>query len=204
MAEAESQVRALSQGNPSSGTEMSQAAAPVIADEALAAVAVENRSAYVELYRRHVTSVYSYFAWKFGRATADDLTSETFVRTLNTLRRFDARRNWKAWLFGIARNVASEHLRRRMQERRVGGEASEHVDESPTPEDATLDAERVTLARTLFASLNAGEQELVALRFWAGLSYREVGAVVGVSEGATRVRVHRVLQKLRRRMEASP
>lgn len=172
-----------------------------LSDEALAESAIEDRSAYIELYHRYVNGVHSYFAWKFGRVVAEDLVSETFTRALNSLHRFDAGRSWKAWLFGIARHVSREHARRRAREPVTTSDPIEVISESPGPETAAIDSERVAFTRALVAGLSAGDREALELRFWAGLSYREVAAVMGTSEGAARVRVHRSLQKLKSQLE---
>lgn len=169
-------------------------------DELLAESAIDHRIAYVELYHRYANSVGSYFAWRFGHSSAEDLASETFLRSLNNLQRFDVRRSWKAWLFGIARHVASEYSRQRAHEAMTGDGERPLVDHSARLEDMVISAERVVFARSLVATLPSADQQLLALRFWNGMSYREIAAVVGASEGATRVRVHRALRRLRQRM----
>lgn len=78
------------------------AGSQVPSDEALAPAAVQDREARIELYGRHVSGIYSCFSWRFGRDRAEDLVSETFLRALSSLSKFDARRSWRAWLFSIA------------------------------------------------------------------------------------------------------
>lgn len=172
-----------------------------VSDEALAQSAIADRAAYVELYRRYVGRVYSYFSWKFGRVVAEDLVSDTFERALVTLHRFDARRSWRAWLFGIARYISREHARRGQREPVTTSEPVDPITESPGPEQTALEGERLAFARKLVASLPRGDREVIELRFWADLSYREVGTVMRISEGAARVRVHRALRKLKGLLE---
>lgn len=126
-----------------------QARSGPVSDEVLAQSAIADRAAFIELYRRYVDSVYSYFSWKLGRAVAEDLVSDTFERALMTLNRFDARRRWRPWLFGIARHVSREHARRHQREPVTTGEPVDPVAESPGPEQAALEDERVAFARKL-------------------------------------------------------
>jgi RNA polymerase sigma-70 factor, ECF subfamily len=149
------------------------------------------------LYRESRDDVYAYAAGLLrDRAAAEDVTATAFERAYRKRSRFDSGRgSARAWLFGIARNAALDELRRR-------GRQAELIAE---PEDlAALDgvhpAERselrVALASAL-AGLGARERELVALKFFAGLSNAEISRVLETSESNVGTRLHRVVSKLR-------
>jgi RNA polymerase sigma-70 factor (ECF subfamily) len=166
-------------------------------DESLGLMAAEDRQAFLALYRRHVGRMFSYFAWRFGRSDAADLTSEVFLRALNSARRFEKGRSWAAWLYGIARNVASEHIRHGRRERA----GIELADVTVSPDEELLQGQQEERVREAVSDLPELQREVVELRFWAGLSYREIAEVTGRSEAALRVQAHRALRQLKAKLE---
>jgi len=154
-------------------------------------------AAFEELYRSARDDVFAYVAGLLrDRAAAEDVTATAFERAYRRASSFNpARGSRRAWLFGIARNAALDELRRR---RRVTDLLSEPVaDDMPADEAAEVAMRRAAL-RTAMAKLNARERELVALKFFAGLSTAEIASVLAVGERAAARRVHRTIEKLRR------
>jgi RNA polymerase sigma factor (sigma-70 family) len=170
-------------------------------EQALAAPAVEAPSdgdlAFEALYRSSRDDVYAYVAGLLrDRTAAEEVTATAFERAYRKRARFDPTRgNGRAWLFGIARNAALDELRRRKRHAEL---AADPIDlEAPgAHEDADRREARLLLASAL-AELSPRERELVALKFFAGLSNAEIGAVVGISESNAGTRLHRVIEKLR-------
>jgi RNA polymerase sigma-70 factor, ECF subfamily len=152
-------------------------------------------SSFDALYREAAGDVHAY-AWTLlrDRAAAEDVTALAFERAYRRRRRFDAARgSQRAWLFAIARNAALDELRRRKRSAALTFEptADEPTDDGPEPE------QRATV-RAALAALPAPERELVALKFHAGLSNAEIGALLGISETNAGTKVHRALTKLRK------
>ena len=127
------------------------------------------------------------------RTVADDLVQESFLRVLRYRASFEGRARFTTWLFRLVRNVCLDHLagseRARALSSRVAAEPTATT-ESPDPDD--LLALRQALGR-----LRSEAREILILRRFHDLSYREIGEIVGVSEGAARVRAHRALADLR-------
>lgn len=153
--------------------------------------------AFDQLYRASRDDVYAYAAGLLrDRAAAEDVTATAFERAYRKRRHFDPDRgNARAWLFGIARNAALDELRRRGKQAEL---AANPVDEggvigAHTAERSEL---RLVLAAAL-QSLEPCERELVALKFFAGLSNSEIAAVLGISESNAGTKLHRVVSKLR-------
>jgi RNA polymerase sigma-70 factor (ECF subfamily) len=149
------------------------------------------------LYRSSRDDVYAYAAGLIrDRTAAEDVTATTFERAYRNQSRFDPRRGTaRAWLFGIARNAALDELRRRGRQAAL---AFDPVDlASPaTIHPAEQSDQRLIVARALKA-LQGRERELVALKFFAGLSNAEIARVLGITESNAGTRLHRVLDKLR-------
>ena len=155
------------------------------------------------LYRSSRDDVYAYVATMLrDRAAAEDVTALAFERAYRRRRTFDRRRgDERAWLFGIARNAALDELRRR---RRLATLAAEPEDlDAAAVEDGGDVALRRTAVQRALAELSARERELIALKFHAGLSNRELARVLGLSESNAGTQLHRTIQKLRKACDAT-
>jgi RNA polymerase sigma-70 factor, ECF subfamily len=167
--------------------------APQLLDEPSPASGWERFEA---LYRSSRDDVYAYVATLLrDRSAAEDVTEQAFERAYRKRRTFDRRRGEeRAWLFGIARNAALDELRRR--QRQAVLETEPPADQAEDEPDG-LELRR-TAVRSAVARLSARERELVALKFYSGLSNQELARVLGLSESAAGTRLHRVMEKLRK------
>jgi RNA polymerase sigma-70 factor, ECF subfamily len=150
-----------------------------------------------QLYRSSRDDVYAYAAGLLrDPAAAEDVTATAFERAYRKRSRFDSRRgSSRAWLFGIARNAALDELRRRGKQAAL---AADPVDpESVAAPTGEVSERRIVLADAL-QGLEPRERELVALKFFSGLTNAEIAAVIGTSESNAGTRLHRVIEKLRR------
>jgi len=147
-----------------------------------------------------------YFARRCAEPQVADLTSETFVQAIGSVRTFDpARGSARAWLFGIARRVYAERCERAAAGRRAVLTLAMHRqlgDEELDELAARIDAQRAGRALlALLARLPTVEREAVELVDLAGLTPREAAKVLGVAQGALRVRLFRARRRLRTRQE---
>jgi RNA polymerase sigma-70 factor (ECF subfamily) len=155
--------------------------------------------AFGELYDHYVTIVHRYVYHRVGdRTTAEDVTSETFVRAL---RRIDSLsfqgRDVGAWLVTIARNIIRDHVKSSRYRLEVATADMRDADRATDgPEDAVL--QRLTNEQLLACvqQLNSEQQECIALRFLQGLSVAETAAVMGKREGAIKALQHRAVRRL--------
>ena len=174
---------------------MSESLAEPIAQLVTDAPATESFEA---LYRRTFPRVYAYVAGLLrDRAAAEDVTALAFERAYRKRRGFrPARGSAEAWLFGIARNAALDELRR--QRRRATLEAEpDDIAGRAVHEQAELGLRR-EVVRSALASLEPRERDLVALKFFGGLSNSELARVLGISEASAGSRLHRTIEKLRK------
>ena len=130
------------------------------------------------------------------RTAAEDVTALAFERAYRRRRTFHPERgSARAWLFGIARNAALDELRRRA---RTAPTTAEPADEAGLGlDDAAEAGARRVAVRAALGSLRPRERELVALKFFAGLSNAELASVLGTSETNVGTRLHRAIHKLR-------
>lgn len=172
-------------------------------DAELIRAARTDATAFRELYDRYAEQVHGYHLRRTRDLhAAHDLTAETFAQAWLARRRFRDRAGGSAgpWLFGIARNLLAQSVRRRRIELRACERIGllERLDEprvGAEPEDVLLEGLDEALAE-----LTAGERDAVELRVIDGLPYDAVAADLATTEGAARVRVARGLGRLRQRL----
>jgi RNA polymerase sigma factor (sigma-70 family) len=165
--------------------------------QAVAEPLQETGPAFDELYRQSRDDVYAYAAGLLrDREAAEDVTGAAFERAYRNRHRFDpGRGSARAWLFGIARNAALDELRRRGRHASLVAEPLDLAD--PAALRAVEQSERRLMLAGAMENLGARERELVALKFFAGLSNAEIARVLGLSESNAGTRLHRAINKLR-------
>jgi RNA polymerase sigma-70 factor (ECF subfamily) len=169
-------------------------------DAALATCAAIDRDAFATLYSRYVESVYRYCYHRLGdQPTAEDATSQVFVRALAALPRYRERGSFRSWLFAIAHNVVTDLARstRRAQAHVDGPLTDDVLDPSPSPEEAVLAAQDAESLQALLATLPDDQRRVLELRL-SGLSSPDVGRVLGRSPTAVRSLQFRAVERLRR------
>jgi RNA polymerase sigma-70 factor, ECF subfamily len=173
--------------------------APSDADEtALVRAALDRPELFGALYQRHVDAIYRYLQLRAGLDEAADLTQQVFLKAFTGLPKYQPKGvPFSAWLFRIARNVATDHHRlshhkpdELLPDIMPGGTAG-------LPEEAALQMEQKVRLRSLLRELDSEKRELLALRFAAGLSSREIGAVIGKNEAAVKRQLSRILRTLK-------
>ncbi|HEV7186689.1 MAG TPA: sigma-70 family RNA polymerase sigma factor [Blastococcus sp.] len=155
--------------------------------------------AFGELYDHYVTMVHRYVYHRVGdRATAEDVTSETFVRAL---RRIDSLsfqgRDVGAWLVTIARNIILDHVKSSRYRLEVATADMRDADRvTDGPEDAVVAhlTNRELLA--CVQQLGSEQQECIVLRFIHGLSVSETAEIMGKKDGAIKALQHRAVRRL--------
>ena len=159
------------------------------------------RDALEELYLLHFDRIYSYLHVTVGnRHDAEDLTTQTFLKMLEAIRRFRfGAAPFSAWLFRIAHNLAMDHFR---ATRRVQLE-----EEVPEEGDLELSAEAEafqSIGRAsmldLIEELSPEQKQVLTLKFVFDFSNAEAATVLGKTEGAVKSLQHRALVALQKRL----
>jgi RNA polymerase sigma-70 factor (ECF subfamily) len=175
-------------------------------DEAEASLATRAKqrspTAWAELYDAHYAQLYRYcFARTGNEAVAADLASKVFLEALEGIDRYEYRgRPLLAWLYRIARNVLTDHLRAREREAKALAEASGLSERNDPGPDAQF-AAREDLAIAM-RQLTKEQQQVVTLRYYGGHSTPEIARLMGRSERAVYSLEARALASLRRLLEA--
>ncbi len=160
---------------------------------------------FSELYNEYFAKV---FAYVYGRVqdkeVSLDVVSDVFEKAFVKVRSLRSRDAFGSWLFTIARNEVSSHWRKEKPAQKAAREAAiekELYSQPKSPEDVLVHKERLAFLSTLVGGLPKREQEIIALKFDAELTNREIASVLSTSEVNVRVTIFRALRKLRDRMK---
>ena len=182
--------------------------APLDRDRDLVEAAQADPARFDALYRKYVAQVYSYAYYELrDHHEAEDATERTFMAALAGLRRFEERATpadgggastFRVWLFQIARNAVAERRRRLRRRPEAPLDAAEAV---PATTDVEGDAARrddVAAAMRAIDRLPDDRRRAVILRFVEEMSTPEIAGILGRSDGAVRVLIHRALRSVAR------
>ena len=150
-----------------------------------------------EIYRHHARTVYKFLLAQCGDAhLAEELTQETFYQAVRSVDRFDGSCKVSVWLCQIAKHLWYQHLRKSRREEPLPEEES-GLPPLPSAETEVFAREdQLTLLRRVHALPEPG-REVVYLRSFGGLSFREIGDVLGKTETWARVTFYRYKERLR-------
>lgn len=156
--------------------------------------------AFEALYRKYVAQVYSFAFYELrDQHAAEDVTAQVFLRALAGLPRFHERAeppdsNFRVWLFQIARNAVSNERRRSRRHPDTTLDATIELAASDDVHGTASQREQLREALRVIDALPAERRRALILRFVHEMSTSEISQVLGRSEGATRVLIHRSLQ----------
>lgn len=149
------------------------------------------------IYRAHARTVYKYLlSLCHDDALAEELTQETFYQAVRSADRFDGSCKVSTWLCQIAKHLFYQHLRRQKREEPLP-EEEDALPPLPSAEMEALDrAGGLELLRRVHQLPEPG-REVVYLRVFGALSFREIGEVLGKTETWARVTFYRCKERLK-------
>ncbi len=169
-------------------------------DSELIARAKTDKDAFGQLYERYAAKIYNYIYYRTGNvADAEDLTARVFIRAMQHIGKYDDRGvPFSAWLYRIAHNLVANWHRDRSRRRIMSlDDVSQwRVNEDGPEKLAQLLEDREALL-AMIRRLPTDRQELLILKFVERLSNKEIGDIMGRSEGAIKSLYHRTLLSLR-------
>ncbi len=156
------------------------------------------RPAFEDLYREFLGRIYAYVRSQVGTsADAEDITAQVFMNAYQAYGRFEARHTTPAaWLFRIARNATLDHFRASGRRERLRRTIQHQpvVEEDPAGQAEERIQYQALMARV--AELPERQRDAISLRH-SGLSFDEVGNLMGCSEDAAKMLYHRALKALK-------
>jgi RNA polymerase sigma-70 factor (ECF subfamily) len=191
----------------------------IASDEILmAAYQAGSQDAFRQLFDRHAGSVYGFLVRRLGdSALAEDLYQETFLRLHRARRSYDPSRPFRAWLFAIVHNLLADTRRTRRRRpaqaetpARGAGERAQDSAAENAPSASGATPEAIAAARqssraleSALQSLPSDEATVLILARLEGLSYDDIGPIIGRSATATKQLAYRALKRVRAEMAAA-
>lgn len=173
-------------------------------------------AAFDVLVETYSARLYGFFYRLTGsRHDAEDLLQELFVRLVRTIGHYEHDGRFDGWLFRIATNLVRDRVRRSRKGRAIRGEAGAADDEeggpleqrpdlsAPPPTESLERAEQIDRMQAAIAQLPEGEREVILLRHFSQLSFREIAELMDTPLGTALARAHRGLARLRELMGGS-
>lgn len=153
-----------------------------------------------ELYRQHAKTVYKFLlSLCHNGDLAEELTQETFYQAMRSISRYDGGCKFSVWLCQIAKHLWYQHLRRQQKAPVPLEEAEEPA--VPSAEESLLARQdQLELLRQIH-TLPPENREVLYLRAFGGLSFREIGDIMGRTENWARVTFYRGKEKLKKGVE---
>lgn len=158
--------------------------------------------AYGELYKKYFQKIYRYCKFNTdNNEVAKDICQESFVKAWKKLKDFKTEGNWslQSFLFTIARNLIIDRVRKKKEY------ALEQFEELPSEYDLYEEVDKgqdVQRVREVLSKLEDMDRQIIILRYFEEMSSQEVAAILGIKDGALRVRTFRVMQKMKDIFEA--
>ena len=147
-----------------------------------------------ELWHRYNKLIYSYFRWQFDEATAEDLCQQTYLNAWKFISIYPQNeiKNGKSWLFAIAKNVKNDYLRYASLYKMN----SDYLNIYETTVSTEINFDDAINMQKAFNKLSKEDRELLSMA--EHLTSREIGSVLGISASATRSRIKKAKDNLKK------
>jgi RNA polymerase sigma-70 factor (ECF subfamily) len=167
-----------------------------------------DRQAFGQLVRAYERPVYNLTYRMLGDpAEAEDAAQETFLRAFNKLATYQPGRKFVNWLLSIASHHCIDRLRRRNRAPQLSLDGPMPpqwlTSDAPRPEQVVDKKPRREQVRQVLETLPADYRAAVVLRYWYGLSYREIATTMDTTESAIKSRLHRARRMMAGHLEAA-
>ncbi len=163
-----------------------------------------NSEDFKPLYERYYKKIFKFIFRKLdNKDETADITSLVFIKALVNINNYQTRSlPFSAWLYRIAHNEVMLYFRKVKKERTVY--ISEEMLFRISEETDEHDLEYLKLKlKKIIEHLNAGELEMIELRFYEGLSFYQIGMILNITENNAKVKMHRILEKIRFKIDLS-
>ena len=181
-------------------------------DRRLVEAAQADPAQFEALYRKYLAQVYSFAYYELrDHHEAEDATERTFLSALANLGRFEERARpadgagastFRVWLFQIARNAIAQRRRNLRRHPVASLEAAATVADPLDVEAAVIRHDEAGTAVRALARLPGDRRRALILRFVDEMTTHEIAGILGRSEGAVRVLIHRALRSVARDLDA--
>ena len=151
------------------------------------------------LFSRYKKPLYGFFyGMNKSQELSEDLVQNTFFRIIKYRHLFRGEGDFKTWMFHIARNVSHDHFRKnKLQVKESLDHWQERLVHSDNKSTEMQQVEEQQMLSCAMDKLPAEKKEILLLSKYQDKKYKEIGEILGCTEGAVKVKVFRALQELK-------
>jgi RNA polymerase sigma-70 factor, ECF subfamily len=154
---------------------------------------------FKQLYTKYKKQIYKYFFYLSGdKFIAEELTQETFLKAFQSIHSFKGRSKVSTWLFQIAKYTFYNYLRKKKKSEQVTDISTfeNEISNKETPEEIYFKKEKSINLLTAIKKLKQPQQEIVILRLYNELGFKEIGEIFNQSDRWARVNFYRAKNRL--------
>ena len=158
---------------------------------------------FEQIYNTYFKAVYLYvMQLSDNEHIAEDVTSETFFKAINSINRFRGDCDMRVWLCQIAKNTYYSYLKRNQKELSVDESELQTIPDPSALVEANLsDREEARQIRKILHNLSEPYREVFMWRIFGELSFKEIGDLYGKTDNWACVTYHRARKMIQRRLE---
>jgi len=150
------------------------------------------------LYEKYIKKIYNFIYYRtLHQETAEDLTSTTFIKALENIKRYQAQNgSFSSWLYQIARNNVIDHYR--SQKKDINIDEVLNLGYRINIEKDIDTKERLEKIAEYLGHLDQEQREVILMRVWDGLSYKEIAEITQKSQASLKMMFSRAARKLKK------
>ncbi len=163
-----------------------------------------NYEQFKDYYEQFMPQVFGYVFMRTNqnKSMAEDLVSEIFLKAIENFEQFDEKKGtFKSWIFQVTKNYLIDHYRskKNQESQSIDNLSNELRDKSDSQNEANSAIEK-ELINEAINELPESKKELILLRYFAGYSHEEIASITNETANNTRVKLHRTLEELKRKL----
>jgi RNA polymerase sigma factor (sigma-70 family) len=149
------------------------------------------------LFEKHNKHLYNFFLRQTGKdQESEDLTQEVFFRMLKYRHTYKDEGNFMVWMFKIAYNARNDYYKKHKQFDNLDDEIDTLASNDPLPDKVTEKKSDVEFLEKALNALPLKKKELILMSRYENIGYKEIGSIIGCTEGAVKVRMYRAMKEL--------
>ncbi len=171
-------------------------------DSEIVALAKERQDYFGELYERYFDQIFRFVFKRLGglESEAGDITQHTFIKAMANLNKYEDRGlPFSSWLYRIAQNEVNMYFRNSKGNYTVEIDESKFKDLCEEAEINYMSADQQEQLINLLNKLEQEQLDLLELRFFQGMSFKEIADIYNITEPNAKMRVYRILEKLNKK-----
>jgi len=168
-------------------------------------LAKKDKTYFGKLYEDNFGKIFSFIYKRLGgaEALAGDITQQTFIKAMANIYKYEDRGNpFSSWLYRIAQNEVNEYYRRKKRKHEVPVDEGRIQDLSKELNVSSyMSIEEQEKLIEMINELEQVKQDLIELRFFEGMSFKEIAAIYNITEANAKMRTYRILEGIRKKWE---